>query len=428
MEIIELVIKDVLKIEAVELRPAKDGITIVTGGNGEGKTSVLKCLWIALGGTRELPDIPIRKGKQKGSIKLDLGEIIIEFHLSTKTGPKLTVRNADGSLVQRPIEVLRDLWGKRAFDPQAFSHMTGADQLETLKRAVGVDTTEIEASHASVFSTRRDLGRDLKLARGRASSMPTHSGLDELEDTSVLLTEMREGVASNATRDQHITTSKRLTKEFAGVVADRQRYQEDLVAKEQAVSDLREMIANATKVMAEKKSLSDVEVEAHAASKQIDVAAIEKRISEQNALRVLHTENEMQAAENTNANNISVEVAKLTDELAELDGRKLAMIASAKFPVKGLGFTDDGVTLNGLPFSQASTAEQLICSANMGLALNPKLRVLIIQDGNAFDDASRETLTAWSKEKKCQIILESWYAGDSPGVVIKDGLVAEVLT
>lgn len=428
MNIIELKIKDVLKVEAVEFRPAKDGITVVSGGNGEGKTSVIKCLWMALGGTRELPEIPIRKGQQKGSIKLDLGEIVVEFHLRTKSGPKLTVRNADGSLVQRPMEVLKSLWGKRAFDPQAFSHMSSAEQLETLKQSVGVDTTEIEASHASIFANRRDLTRDMKSALVEARAMPTHEDLAELEDTSLLLTAMREGVALNATREQHGRDSQRFTREAASVTANRLKYQSELEAAEEAVAELREAIGEATKEIKEKTRLSVVEVEAHANITEIDVDAISKRIEVQNELQALYAENAAKAAANTKADGLAVEVGALTDDLESLVTKKRDLIAGAKFPVEGLGFDDDGVTLDGLPFAQASTAEQIICSANMGLALNPKLRVLIIQDGNALDDATRETLSLWAKENECQIIIESWHAGDAPGVVIKDGLVAEVLT
>ena len=54
-------------------------------------------------------------------------------------------------------------------------------------------------------------------------------------------------------------------------------------------------------------------------------------------------------------------------------------------PVEGLGFGAGIVTFNGLPFDQASTAEQLRVSVAIAMAANPKLRVLRIKHGNDLD-------------------------------------------
>jgi hypothetical protein len=70
---------------------------------------------------------------------------------------------------------------------------------------------------------------------------------------------------------------------------------------------------------------------------------------------------------------IAAEVQVINTEIAALDAQKESLLTSAKFPVDGLGISDDGVTFNGVPFVQASTAEQLRVSVAIGLALHPKL-------------------------------------------------------
>ncbi|NGZ99664.1 hypothetical protein G5V59_02720 [Nocardioides sp. W3-2-3] len=51
---------------------------------------------------------------------------------------------------------------------------------------------------------------------------------------------------------------------------------------------------------------------------------------------------------------------------------KADALAKATFPVDGLGFDDDGVTYQGVPFAQASSAEQIRVSLAMAMSLNPQ--------------------------------------------------------
>ena len=49
-------------IKAVQLTPAKNGLTIVGGDNAQGKTSVLDAIAWALGGNKFKPSEPHREG------------------------------------------------------------------------------------------------------------------------------------------------------------------------------------------------------------------------------------------------------------------------------------------------------------------------------------------------------------------------------
>jgi hypothetical protein len=99
-------------------------------------------------------------------------------------------------------------------------------------------------------------------------------------------------------------------------------------------------------------------------------------------------------------------------------------IASAKMPVDGLSFGEDGVLLNGVPFEQASDAEQLRASVAIAAAMNPKLRVIRIRDGSLLDDDAMQALAAMAAERDLQIWIER--VGEHVntfGVVIRDGAV-----
>jgi hypothetical protein len=94
--------------------------------------------------------------------------------------------------------------------------------------------------------------------------------------------------------------------------------------------------------------------------------------------------------------------------------------------VPGLGLSDDGVTFGGLPFAQASSSEQLRVSVAIGLALNPKLKVLLIRNGNMLDDDSLKAVAAQAEEAGAQVWCE-WVTSNPEGVsvMIEDGRVAE---
>jgi hypothetical protein len=89
------------------------------------------------------------------------------------------------------------------------------------------------------------------------------------------------------------------------------------------------------------------------------------------------------------------------------------------------GFGEDGITFNGLPFEQASSAEQLRVAVAMGLALNPTLRVLLIRDGSLLDAENLGMVAEMAAEADAQVWIERVGEGDECAVVIEDGHVAE---
>jgi hypothetical protein len=100
--------------------------------------------------------------------------------------------------------------------------------------------------------------------------------------------------------------------------------------------------------------------------------------------------------------------------------------ATAWFPVEGLGFNADGVTYQGRPFAQASSAEQLRVSVAPGMALNPSLRVMRIQDGSLLDSESLRLLTELATQHAMQCWIEVVDETGAVGVYIEDGTVAAV--
>ena len=119
------------------------------------------------------------------------------------------------------------------------------------------------------------------------------------------------------------------------------------------------------------------------------------------------------------------EYKALTEGLEALDKTKADALAAALFPVDGLGFAETGVTYQGVPFSQASSAEQIRVSVAMAMAMNPELRVLRIKDGSLLDGDAMEALREQVAANDFQLWIERVGNADEGAVIIDDGEVAE---
>ena len=92
-------------------------------------------------------------------------------------------------------------------------------------------------------------------------------------------------------------------------------------------------------------------------------------------------------------------------------------------PVEGIEFGEDSVLLNGVPFEQASDAEQLRASVAIAMAANPKLRVIRIRDGSLLDDEAMQLLGTMATEADMQVWIERVDSSGRIGFVLEDGHV-----
>lgn len=139
MHITELRAENIKRLVAVRVKP--DGSLVVVGGNnGQGKTSLLDSIAMALGGKDLMPAEPLRRGAEKGQITVTLDDgATIKRTLTSGGGGQLTVTNADGARYPTPQKLIDGLVGKLSFDPLSFSRMESKAQAATLRALVGLD-------------------------------------------------------------------------------------------------------------------------------------------------------------------------------------------------------------------------------------------------------------------------------------------------
>lgn len=408
MRIVQLDSENVKRLRAAHIKP--DGNMVVIGGkNGAGKTSVLDSIMYALGGRDAIPVEPIRRGAEEAAIDVDLGDLKVRRTFTAK-GSYLTVTTTDGAKYPSPQAMLDDLVGRLSFDPVAFSRMKPAEQAAALRELVGIDHSELDAKRKAVYDRRTEANRDLKRLNAQVDGMTHHEDApDEPVSVTELSAKLEEAIQCNRKIELAAEDAMKLAR-------DVEMIDEMIASLEEKLNDAR---ADRAKVAERLARCEAAALEA----KPIDTREIREQIAAAESINAKVRDNQRRAAAIAERDEFAGSVEQMTARIAEFDAKKEADLAAAAFPVEGLGFDENGVTLNGVPFAQASAAEQLRVSVAMGLAANPRLRVILIRDASLLDVDSMALLEQMADEHDAQLWVERVGEGDECSIVIEDGAV-----
>jgi ABC-type cobalamin/Fe3+-siderophores transport system ATPase subunit len=391
------------RLKAVRIEPDQNGNLVVIGGNnGQGKSSILDSITAALGGVNaKTTPKPIRDGEERAEIILETEDLIV-IRRFTPGGSTLTVKSRDGAVYPKGQAKLDDLLGKLSLDPLAFTQLDDKAQVKTLLALVDLpfDPLQLDGERADIFHDRTAVNRDLKNAKAALEAIPVTKEMADLEPVSVtdLLAQYRDG--------------QKLNDEI-------ERADQAVVGWQAKVDRLRAELEEAQRALDEASDYSA------RAPEPVDLETIQAKIdsAEQINSDVRTFEQWKQASDNVN--DLQIEAAQLTEQLDAIDKRKAKGLAAAKFPVDDLGFDESGVTFKGVPFKQASSAEQLRVSLAMAIALNPKLRVIRIADGSLLDADNLALVESIAREHDFQVWIEMVGDGHEHGIIIEDGEVKE---
>jgi hypothetical protein len=114
----------------------------------------------------------------------------------------------------------------------------------------------------------------------------------------------------------------------------------------------------------------------------------------------------------------------LTRQMEARAEKKRNALAKAKIPVEGLTFDEREVKYNGIPIELLGEGEQIRISTLIGMASNPKLRILCIRHGEALDTQGLKAMAELAKEHNFQIWMARVDDSGKFGIVIEDGSVA----
>jgi len=423
LRVIELRTENFMGLKLAEVRP--DGDMVVIGGrNGSGKTSLLNAIECAIRGKRFHPDRPVRDGEESGEIVLDLGELKIRRKFRADGGGTISVETPDGMRPKKPQELLDNLAGAIAFDPLEFSRMEPAARLAFVRELAGVDVSDLDRERTDAYDERTEENRTAKLLTSQLAGFAYHeSAPAEAVSVTVLLEQLDAARKERAANDE-----QRKELDNLGLMAtDAERAIEDATDELRRLeAQVAEQATNAERLKVERCNIDNrTEEQKRTVAQLVDPStdAIEHQIANAEQTNRIVSENARHAELKSQRDSHVKTGNALSARIVNLDRERAERIGAAKLPVEGMSFGEDGVTFRGIPFAQLSSAEQLRVSVGMGMALNPKLHVMLVRDGSLLDADSMELIASMAQEHGYQTWIERVGTADAGAIVIEAGEV-----
>lgn len=437
MKITRLQVSNVMRLVAIDIKP--DGNLITIGGkNGAGKSSAMNSIAMALGGAALCPSEPIRNGESDASVQVDFDtDLVVTRKFSREkidadgdhwtwgeTKSTLIVTNKAGAKYPSPQALLEQLLGRLAFDPLAFKD--DKDQATTLRKIVKLDVSKFEKDRAEAASQRAMLKKTLAIKQAQLLNMPKHADVPA-QETPITTEKLVEAERLRKIAEAAETTAAQIQfrrTDRVRIIAEQRARLAELQKQVTAIEGHIE--AGVSQLAVVERDADAAKITAEAARAVVpDVTTISAEMSTTEATNAKVRANKKRSDATEEIRNTEIQILEQQNAINAADAAKASALRSVKFPVEGLGLSDDGVTFNDVPLAQASSSEQLRVSVAIGLALNPTLKVVIVRNGNVLDEDALAAIAKQAEDAKAQLWVE-WVTKDKSAVqvFIEDGHVA----
>jgi DNA repair exonuclease SbcCD ATPase subunit len=465
MKIIELKTENIKNLKVVEIRP--DGSVVLEGKNGAGKSAVIDSIFMALTGKKI--EQPIRNGESRAEINVDLGEYKIKKVFTAK-GDRLEVTSSKGASFKSPQKMLDDILGNLSFDPLKFAELGKSvsgqrEQRNVLAGLVGLNFTELDKKRADLYNERTMKHREIKgadMSAHRAdpnAPLPLEALVAKMETpvdgTPRQEISMAEELAKldtmEKTRRAYLDECLELSEKHKTALHNKVSVEESF--KSSIAQDEMQLNALANEIERMKKELNQKifeldEISHGLAIKKNELAntqttAIDDPIYPAEPITEAAIIQARESLKEIEAKNVAIRKAvefdkksaelaaakeainDLEAQMAKIDLEKQDRVNAAKFPIAGLGITDQFVTYNGKPFSQLSTGEQIRVSTAVAMALNPMLKVILIREGSLLDKAGLDEVLALAQDKDYQCWIERVSEDQQVGIYLENGEIKD---
>ncbi|ACC98534.1 hypothetical protein Emin_0981 [Elusimicrobium minutum Pei191] len=412
-EIISLQLENIKKIKAITIRPEGNFVEI-SGRNGQGKSTVLDAIWWVLKGKDNIQQMPVRQGQEKGTIRLELNDLIIERvfkvnEVGTDYTTTIKVTSKDGAKYSSPQAVLDKFTGILGFDPLAFMRMSAKEQYEFIRKNADlkVDIDELDRKHKSLYEQRTEVNREVKRLEAQIESMPIVNVPKERVDVATLMSVLQNAQESNQKIQKAKYALDSLTQKKISKQDEIKRLEAQILSIKSDVEQLDVDIRRGLEFMRSNQPIDTTDIESKIKDAETINAAFDAAVNRDKLV--------------TQKINEEAHVIHLNNEMESLENQKKQAIESANLPVKELGFGNNELLYKGLPIKQLSAAEQLKLSMDIATAENPDLKVILLRDASLLDDESLEYIKQRAEESGYQIWAERVDTTGTKGFVIEDG-------
>ena len=424
VKISALELENVKRIRAVQIVPTKDGLTVIGGRNGQGKTTVLDAIAWALGGKKYQPDNPTRDGAAmpaKLHVELSNG-IVVE-----RRGKNATLHVTDTTGMRGTQKLLDEFMSQLALDLPKFLGGTDRDRTNALLATLGIDQelSRIDSAIKAEYDRRTFVGKDAKAKRAHATSLPRHDDApDEPVSVAELIQQQQEILARNGENKHKREQVSRLEWELQST--ERELTAIDL--REQELRRQLDAIADERKQMAAKKYQikDDLETAHKTADELVDesTAEIEQSIANIELMNAHVRDNQRKLEAETEAEKLEREYQSITATIEQLRESRVSLLDGAPLPLEGLSVNEDmALTYNGQTWGDMSGSEQLRVATAIVRATKPECGFVLVDKLEQMDSQTLAEFGEWAKSEGLQVIGTRVSTGEECSIIIEDGRV-----
>lgn len=402
VKINELLIENVKRVKAVQFEPSADGLTIIGGRNGQGKTSVLDAIAWALGGNNYKPSVPERDGALvPPNLHLELSNgLIVE-----RKGKNSTLKVTDPNGNKSGQQLLNEFVSTLALDLPKFINGSDKDKADSLLKILGIGDvlSQLDTKENQLYAQRTEVGRIADRKKKAADEMPMYPNVPkEPVSATELIKEQQEILARNGENER-----KR---------QDAARYEQILANAQIAFDEAKAALQKAEQdCLTARKSAEDLHDES--------TAELEKNLAEIEALNIKIRANSTKEAAEVEANNLQQEYDGLTEQIESIREERSKLLDSAELPLPGLSVKDGKLIYNGLPWDGMSGSDQLKVATAIVRKLNPQCGFVLMDKLEQMDLETLQEFGAWLKQEGLQVIATRVSTGDECSIIIEDGMV-----
>lgn len=390
VKIHSLQIENVKRVKAVHMTPAENGLTVIGGRNGQGKTSVLDAIAWALGGNKFRPGNPQYAGSEiPPEIKIRLNNgLIVE-----RRGKNSSLTVTDPSGAKAGQQLLDSFVEQLALDLPRFMQASDREKAETLLQILGVgpQLAQMETEEKKLYNERLTIGRTADQKAKFAAEMPWFDGMpNEPVSPMELIQRQQEILARNGENARKRSRKEQLERDYSfklDIVAElRRKLQEAEEALEKTANDL--SVARMDALDLQDQSTAKLEA---------SIANIEE------INRKIRANLDKEKAQE-DARNYTVEYQKLSVQIDEIRAARMRLLEDAELPLPGLTIQDGKVTYRGQPWDCMSGSEQLKVATAIVRRLNPNCGFVLMDRLEQMDPETLREFGAWLESEGLQVI------------------------
>lgn len=403
-KISSLQIENVKRVKAVTIEPTQDGLTIIGGNNGQGKTSILDSIAWALGGNKMKPS----KAERKGS------HVPPKINLTMSNGLKITREGKNSTL--KVIDLNGNKQGQALLDTfistfalnlPKFMNYNNKEKADVLLQIIGVgeQLAKLELEEQKIYDDRRVIGQIGDQKKKYAQEQIFYEDVpNELISVSELLQQQQDILVKNGENERKRQNLKQLENNHSILLQQLQELQNKIQISQ---ADLEVARKSAVDLLDE----STEELESN-------IANIEKINT-----KIRANMDKEQAEEE--AKKYKEQYDAKTLELDKVRKKKEDLLKNANLPLEGLSVQEGNLVYNGHQWDNMSGSEQLIVATSIVRKLNPECGFVLLDKLEQMDLNTLNEFNKWLVQEGLQVIATRVSTGEECSIIIEDGYAIE---